>query len=96
MQTKDLLEVEIGKVFYDATVRGGCIKYEYLCKYPFKGTPMDYHIVLNKRIEEPVRMYGTKLKEILDKGLDTYEKAKAEHVRVQEEFLNTIKEIYNS
>jgi len=91
---KDLLEVEVGKVFYDVTVKGGVTKYEYLCKYPFKGTPMDYHIVLNKSIEEPVRMYGTELQAKLDKGLDNYEKAKLEHVRVQEDYLNTIKESY--
>lgn len=56
-------------------------KYVYLCIYPSLNpdyeTPENYHIILDKNFEEPIRIYHKNLTQMLEENLKTYDDAKA-------------------
>lgn len=88
MKIEDLKQ---GSVFYDLeNVAHRIIKYEYLCVYPYNS---NYHIVLERSIEEPQRMYKTHLQQILDKNLFNYEDAKKFRIKCKEEDLEYFKNL---
>lgn len=85
-----------GDTFYEVTY-DKITKYEYLMLYPFhnpENVKIDgYHIVLDKSLDEPKRMYYTDLGRILLKGIKTYEEARAEQIRLLEIYANFLKKV---
>lgn len=79
-ETKISLEnLKQGDIFY--SVFGFNItKYQYHSLYPLKGAGenliRDYHIVINRTSENPERIYGKTLEQILKENLNSYEEAK--------------------
>lgn len=90
---ENIKEIKPGTDFFDVTVKG-IIRYQYLCKFPTKNesSDLDYHIIIDKRTEDPLKIYGKKLKEILDKNIMSYDEAKNEYVMLLERHLNFVKE----
>lgn len=87
MKLEDLKQ---GDEFYDVTY-GQIIKYSYLMLYPFKNPEnrkiKGYHIIINKNIEEPLRVYYKQLEEILNKNITNYEEAEKYSVKLVKEHL---------
>ena len=71
---KLLKDLKQGDVIYDVDFRH-VRYYKYLCIHP-TGRGM-YHILINE-CEEPIRIYGEKLQNILNQDLKTYQDAKLE------------------
>ena len=87
MKLEDLKQ---GDEFYNVTY-SKIIKYSYLMLYPFKN-PINrkidgYHIIINRNIEEPLRIYYKQLEEILNKNITNYEEAKKYSVKLIKEHL---------
>lgn len=85
-----LEDLKLGDEFYDVTYNR-ITKYFYLMLYPFKN-PVNrkidgYHIIINKTIEEPLRIYYKDLQKILDKNITSYGKAKKYRVKLAKEYL---------
>ena len=75
-----IYNIEKGHEFY--SVFGDKInKYQYLCIYPSPNpeyeTPENYHIILDKYSEKPIRIYHKNLTQILEENLKTYDDAKS-------------------
>ena len=73
-----IYNIEKGHEFY--SVFGDKInKYQYLCIYPNPEyeTPENYHIILDKYSEKPIRIYHKNLTQILEENLKTYNDAKS-------------------
>ena len=75
-----IYNIEKGHEFY--SVFGEKIsRYQYLCIYPSPNpeyeTPENYHIILDKYSEKPVRIYHKNLTQILEENLKTYDDAKS-------------------
>lgn len=81
-----------GYTFYDVSLTS-ITKYEYLMEWPFHN-PVNrngsYHIVINKTIEEPIRIYKDQLKEILNKNISTYEHAKNSQIELAKKHLMSL------
>lgn len=92
MTIQELIQKPKHFVFYDAN-RERFTWYEYLCPFPMKNPKYEnvYHIIINKRTEEPERIYRDRLQEILDKGLDSFEKCRDYQIRLVEDHLNSLK-----
>ncbi len=73
---------------------------EYLCVYPFNNPKNigTYDIILYKDLDEPKRIYRKDLLELIEKyqHITSYEEAKAELIKIAENNLQNIKEIYAS
>jgi hypothetical protein len=71
---------------------------EYLCVYPFNNPNYigTYDIIIDKKSDEPIRIYRENLVEIIEKHkhIKSYEDAKVELIRRSEQHLETIKKIY--
>ena len=94
-EQKELLEaLKQGDVFYKVT-KDNIQKFEYLMLYPFHNPDNikidGYHIVLDKNIDEPKRMYYKELATILLSGTKTYEEAKKLRIKMVEEYLEYLK-----
>lgn len=74
--------------------RNGYNWYDYFCPMPVKNPTNEgrYFILIDKRIEEPVRMYVKDLQRLLDEGIFTLEAALDEQIKLTEEWLNFLKE----
>lgn len=74
-----LEELKQGQQFFYVTTEN-IVKYEYLMLYPFHNPKnvkvKGYHIVLNKSLDEPKRMYYTELERIISQNITSYEEAK--------------------
>ena len=86
-----IYNIKKGHEFY--SVFGDKInKYQYLCIYPSPNseyeTPENYHIILDKYSEKPVRIYHKNLTQILEENLKTYDDAKSKVKEYYEERLN--------
>lgn len=73
----------------------GIQKYEYLMLYPFHN-PVNvklegYHIMINKSLDEPLRMYYTEINKILEQNCFTYEDAKKLEIQLFEKYLEYLK-----
>ena len=91
MKLEDLKQ---GDIFYEVSING-IKKYEYLMLYPFHNPEnvklKGYHIVLNKSLDEPVRMYYKDLIKILEQNCLTFEDAKAKQIELCEDHLQFLK-----
>lgn len=92
-----IFNIEKGHEFY--SVFGNKInKYQYLCIYPSPNpeyeTPENYHIILDKYSEKPVRIYHKNLTQMLEENLNTYEEAKQKVKKYLEAQLNRFEEYY--
>lgn len=90
-----IYNIEKGHEFY--SVFGEKInKYQYLCIYPNPEyeTPENYHIILDKYSEKPVRIYHKNLTQMLEENLNTYKEAKQKVRKYLEEQLNRFEEYY--
>ena len=92
-----IYNIEKGHEFY--SVFGDKInKYQYLCIYPSPNpeyeTPENYHIILDKHSEKPVRIYHKNLTQMLEENLNTYKEAKQKVRKHLEEQLNRFEEYY--
>lgn len=67
--------------------------YTYLCIHPTGGGK--YHILIDD-CEEPVRIYHSKLQEILDKGLKSYGEAQLKIAEKLEELSKYMRERSNT
>ncbi len=90
--TIDELKVKDDFVFYtieEYQIRG----YRYLMPMPVKNLVYEnmYHIIINKELDKPERIYHKKLQEILDEELFSFEDAKKEQIRIIEGYLNYLK-----
>ncbi len=94
---KKLEDLKPGDEFYKVT-HNTIKKYEYLMIYPFRNPANrkinSYHILIDKSIEEPVRMYYTEIERILEQECYTYEHAKILQISILEKQLNDLKEFY--
>jgi hypothetical protein len=94
----ELKTLKQGDVFYDVNDRN-IIKYEYLMLYPFhnpKNVKIEgYHIILNKSLDEPIRIYYNDLKKILDLKCFSYEDAKLKQIEILEDKLEFLKKNQN-
>lgn len=75
-----IYNIEKGHEFY--SVFGEKInRYQYLCIYPSPNpkyeTQENYHIILDKNFEKPIRIYHKNLTQMLEENLKTYEDAKS-------------------
>jgi hypothetical protein len=74
------------------------VKKEYLCEYPFKNINNlgSYHIILNKIINEPERIYCEHLDKLVEKHshIKSYEDACVELIKSETEHLKSTIEIY--
>lgn len=64
-------------VFYHVSFTN-ITKYEYLCEYPMKSESMrgKYHILINRKTEEPVRVYHEQLDKMIGDSVPTYDQAR--------------------
>lgn len=69
---KKISDLKQGDLIYDFGA-SQVIRYSYLCVHP-TGTG-NYHILIDA-CQDPVRIYGDKLQNILNKNLNTYQEAK--------------------
>lgn len=92
MNIEDLKQ---GDVFYGVTMFD-IKRYEYLMLYPFHNPDnvkvKGYHIVLDKSLDEPKRVYYNWLEKVLSDGIFTYEDAKNAQIKKVEEYLESLKE----
>lgn len=83
-----------GDTFYKVTI-DDIKKFQYLMLYPFENpdnVKIDaYHIVLDKNLDEPRRMYYKELANILLNGIRTYEDAKKIQIELIEQNLERLK-----
>lgn len=88
-----------GDTFYYATERG-VDQYEYLMIYPFRNPEnrklKGYHIILDKGLDQPKRVYYTELEKLIGQNLTTYEDAKKMQIKLLEEYLLFLKDCQNS
>ena len=63
--------IKPGDIFYQVDHNNGIIKYEYVSVFPLK-TLDSYHLLIDRRVSQPVRMFEKKLQEILDLTIRTY------------------------
>jgi hypothetical protein len=92
----NLEDLKQGDVFYEVTLHG-IKRYEYLMLYPFHNPEnvkvKGYHIVLDKSLDEPKRVYYQWLEKVLSDGIHTYEDAKKLQIKKVEEYLETLKKL---
>lgn len=69
---RNINELKQGDKIYDIDYRQ-VKRYAYLCVHP-KGHGT-YHILIDGN-EDPIRIYGERLQDILNKGFKTYQEAK--------------------
>jgi len=71
-------------------------RYEYLMPYPFHNPEnikvKGYHIILDKSLDEPKRVYYTEIEKILEQQCFTYEDAKKLQIKLSEEWVQFLKE----
>lgn len=92
-----IYNIEKGHEFY--TVFGDKItKYNYLCIFPSPNpiyeTPENYHILINKTSETPIRVYHANLTQMLEENLKTYDEAKLKVKKNLEKQLERFEEFY--
>lgn len=83
-----LEELKQGDTFYKVTAES-ITRYEWLMLYPFHN-PVNvrvegYHIILNKNLDEPLRIYYRQLRDILAQEVYTYEQAKMKQLEMARE-----------
>jgi hypothetical protein len=85
-------EITKGFVFYDGGL-SNFTWYEYLMPMPVKNPANEgeYHIVIDKKLERPERMYKHQLQTILDKNLFTFEDLRKYQIKEVENFLDYLK-----
>lgn len=92
-----IFNIEKGHDFY-TVFRGNITKYQYLCIYPSPNpkyeTPENYHIILDKNFEKPIRIYHSHLSKMLAENLKTYDDAKAKVKEYYEKKLSRFDEEY--
>lgn len=86
-----IYNIEKGHEFY--SVFGEKIsRYQYLCIYPSPNpiyeTPENYHIILDKLFQKPIRIYHKNLTQMLEENLKTYGDAKSKVREYYKERLN--------
>lgn len=87
-----------GDTFYKVEI-DSITKYEYLMLYPFHN-PVNvkvrgYHIILQKNIDEPKRIYYKDLENIISKNITTYEDAKKRQIEMVKEHLEYLQNKQN-
>jgi len=91
---RNLEDLKQGDTFYQVTF-DRIKKFEYLMLYPFHNPEnvkvKGYHILLDKDLDEPVRMYYKDIEKILAQNCNTYEEAKALQIKLVEDILNFLK-----
>lgn len=92
-----IYNIEKGYEFY--SVLGEKInKYQYLCIYPSPNpkyeTPENYHIIIDKFYEKPIRVYHESLTQMLEENLKTYDDAKEKVREYYKERLNKFNHEY--
>lgn len=90
-----LKKLKKGDTFYYVDSNFHIIRYEYLMKYPFHNPAnvklLGEHIILNKNVDEPLRVHYKRLFDIVSQKCKTFEEAKALRVIKTQEFLDSIK-----
>ena len=68
--------------------------YDYLCPMPVKNPINDgkYFILIDKRKEEPIRMYVNDLRKILDNGIFTLDDALDKQIELAQKWVEFLKE----
>lgn len=86
-------ELTPGFRIYKVT-RNGYIWYDYFSPMPVKNPSNDgkYFILIDKRSEEPVRMYVKDLERLLEEGIFTLDQALDRQIELTEQWLNFLKE----
>jgi hypothetical protein len=90
---KHIKDLKMGDPFYDAD-RFSFTWYEYLMPMPVKNIKNEgyYHIVINKKKEEPERIYKDELAKILEKNLNSLEDVRKYQIKKTEDWLKYLKE----
>lgn len=86
-------ELTPGFRIYDVTY-SDFIYYDYLCPMPVKNPVNDgfYFILINKRIEKPIRMYKDELQKLLDNGIFTLEDCLDKQIELAEKHVEFLKQ----
>lgn len=88
MNTRKIEDLKKGDILH--TISGNqIVTYLYFCPHP----KTNYHILIDTN-QEPLRLHNTALEIILERGLDNYEKAKEELIKVMELELEFVKELW--
>jgi hypothetical protein len=71
--------------------------YDYLCPMPVKNPSNEgnYFILIDKRLEEPVRMYKDDLNRLLENGIFTLDQALDKQIELAEDWVKFLKEKRN-
>lgn len=79
--------------FYTVT-RNDFTWYEYLCPFPVKNPKNEgtYHIIINKKMEQPERIYVKDLEKLLENGIFTLEDALDKQLELAEDWVKFLKE----
>lgn len=86
--------IKQGDKFYNAD-KFNFSWYTYLMPYPLKpsekGVLDDYHIIINRKSEQPERWYGQRLQELLDKNLTSLEDVRKYQIKLTKKYLFDLK-----
>ena len=89
---KTIQDLKQGDILYWVNSNRDIKRYAFFCEYPFNSESMKekYYMLIDKQIDEPVRMYYAQLEGILEQDLDSYEKAQLLQIEKKREDLNDL------
>lgn len=90
------MTINKGDIFYSVNrVNYQITKWEYLMEYPRQNNKSQgwtsYHIIINRTIEHPERIYYTYLEDLLADNCKTYQEARKLQIERMEHYLTYLK-----